>query len=85
MNALVAARTMGRDRDMQMSVAEQEFMEAMLAKMKAGASFDVAAAAVVADGEAAWLKYVAMRPKEKDAFAKGMAKIVYMGIRSNDK
>jgi ribulose 1,5-bisphosphate carboxylase large subunit-like protein len=62
--------------------AEQEFLNAMAAKMQAGMSYEEAAAAVVADAEAAWLKYQAMRPAEKEAFARGMARIVYHNIQA---
>lgn len=68
----------------QMSVAEQEFLAAMVPKMQAGQSFEEAAAAVVAEAEAAWQKYLAMRPEEKAAFVRGMARIVQHNIKARD-
>ena len=69
----------------ELSVAEQEFVAAMAPKMQAGMSFDDAAAAVVADAEAAWVKYLSMSREARAEFVAGMARLAQSNIKAREK
>lgn len=68
----------------ELSVAEQEFVAAMVPKMQAGMSFDEAAAAVVAEAEAAWIKYLSMSREARAEFVAGMARLVQSNIKARE-
>lgn len=67
-----------------MKPAEIEFLNAAAIKVAAGMSIDDAMQAVIDDQERAWLKFLAMRPDEKAAFAGHMAAIVRRAILAKE-